>query len=166
MKTKYTDEELLAQRLAGILPRIDIAGQQFIIDWRLKELRDARDASVRIDLHGLPIDETGEQYLFFYNTRLKKADPPDPKMTHLPKDVVLLKIPYEMKLDPVGVAREYGLPDMELLERFPIQRELKVTVIPLDETELVQLVKRNRDKQRLLGIKPSAIKRRAKGKGL
>lgn len=163
---KYTDEELLAQRLAGILPRIDIAGEPFIIDWRLKELRDARDPSVRIDLHSLPMDETGEQYLFFYNTRLKKADPPDPKTTRLPDDVVLLKIPYEMKLDPVGVAREYGLPDKELLERFPIQRELKVAVIPLDQTELVQLVKRNRDKQRLLGLMPKIIKRRAKGRGL
>lgn len=163
----YTEEELLERRIAGILPRIDINGDAFIIDLRLMELRAERDPFIRIDLAHLPMDDAGDNYLCFYNTKEHIEDPPNPEMTELPKDVVLLTIPNESRLDPVGLARQYGLPDDGLLEKFPIQPDLKAIVTALDQTELTWLVDRNLEKQRRLNeSRQLRRKARSKGKGL
>jgi hypothetical protein len=165
METKYTNEELAERRLAGILPHININGWDFIVDWRLRELRAADNPSDRIGLRNLPMDPEGVNYLCFYNTKLRHTIIPDINMTSLPKNVVFLEIPYELKLDPVAVAREMGLPDTDLLKSFPIEQYLKAKATPLEETEMVQLVSRNLEKQRILNRSKPTVKKR-KGKGL
>jgi len=166
MERKYTNEELTARRLAGVLPHIDVDGRDFIVDWRLRELRAVDDPSNRIGLGGLPHDSDGEHYLCFYNTKLRQTIIPDIRMTELPKDVVVLTIPSELTLDPVAVAREYGQADTFLIDRYPIRDDLKVKVTPIAETEMVQLVSRNREKHRLLQRNQTVNRKRSKGKGL
>ena len=163
MKKTYTDESLLEKRLAGELPRIDIAGHPFIIDWRLKELRPVDDFSTRIDLRNMPMDAEGVNYLCFYHIPTKSALHLSDKITELPKDTVMLAIPYELKLDPVGVAREYGAEDTFMLGSYPIQRNLKAKVVPLEETGLPDIVRRNKEQQQKQGNKNRKQKRRGRG---
>jgi hypothetical protein len=165
MKKEYTDAELIERRLAGVLPLIDMDGRDFIVDWRLRELRAVNDPADRITLKGLPYDPKEFHYICFYNTQIRQTVIPDIHMIELPKDVVVLFIPDEITLDPVAVAREMGEADTYLLSRYPIQRGLKVKVTPIEQTEMVQLVQRNRDKQRLMNTARPAPKKH-KGKGL
>ncbi len=163
MKKTYTEESLLDRRLAGELPRIDIAGYPFIIDWRLKELRPVDDFSSRIDLRNMAMDAEGINYLCFYHIPSKTVLHLSDTITELPKDTVMLEIPYELKLDPVGVAREYGAEDTFMLNSYPIQKDLMAKVVPLEETGLPDIVRRNNEQQKKQGNKNIKQKRRGRG---
>jgi hypothetical protein len=161
MRTNYSDKELLGQRLAGVLPVIDIAGQAYIIDWRLKELRAEDDPDATIRLERMAMDANGENYLCFYHLPTRAVVNISPDITLLPTDMVMLEIPNELRLDPIGTARQYGLEDTFMLDRYPIKGELKARVIPVEETGLPGLIKANLSKQ-----KSKQMKKRQKGKGL
>jgi hypothetical protein len=55
----------------------------------------------------------------------------------------VLEIPYEIKLDPVAVAREYGIGEIDLLTDHPFQMKLAAKVTPLLETGLPDFIKQN-----------------------
>lgn len=147
MKKEFSKEEMLARRLAGILPVIDIAGHPFTVDWRLKELRPVDDFSTRLDLNRMAMNEDGTAYLCIYHLPSKSELYIQDNITELPKDAVLLEIPYEFELDPVGVARQYGLRDTELLDDHPIIQDLKAIVKPLSEIRIHEIVQRNKAKK-------------------
>ena len=136
-------DEKLQQRLAGVLPLIDIGGSDFIVDWRLKELRANDNPHIRIDLRNMEMDPAGENYGCLYDWKNRCVYPFDPNMTSLPENVTALEIPYELKLDPVGVASQYGMSDVAMLSQFPIQEQLIAKVIPLADTELPVIVRKN-----------------------
>jgi hypothetical protein len=69
----------------------------------------------------------------------------DPKLLEFPEGVIKLKIPNEIGLDPIATARQYGMDERELLRRHPIQKDLKAEVIPLSETHIPALIRRNRE---------------------
>ncbi len=163
MKTNYSDKELLEQRLAGILPVIDIAGHTYIVDLRLKELRAKDEPHNKIRFGNMAMDIEGNNYLCFFHTPSRSVVNIQEGITSVPKDLVMLEIPNELRLDPVGTAREYGLEDSFMLEKYPIRAELKARVIPIDETGLPEVVRANRSKRIRTGIK---MKKQQKGKGL
>lgn len=140
-----TDEKL-RERLSGKLPLIDIGGTDFIIDWRLKELREKDNPHNRIELKHLEMDDAGENYLCLYDWGAKQVYAFDRNIKVLPENVTALQIPYELRLDPVAVAREYGLKDVAMLSQYPIQEQLTAKVIPLSETALPKLVLANQKK--------------------
>lgn len=142
------DQQSLNNRLAGALPEIDLAGDKFFVDWRLKELRAKDDMlPTPLNLKTMDMNSDGTAYICAYHIPSKSEYQLDVSTTELPKDVVILEIPYELKLDPVGVAREHGLKDTTLLRRFPIQQDLKAKVVPLSQTDLPKLIENNKMKQ-------------------
>src|ERR1700744_2037845 len=136
----------LADRLKGVLPHIDIAGTDFTIDWRLKELRETAQPWNRISVKAMELTPDLEHYCCYYDLESHRQYFPDPDLTELPENVGMLVIPNELKLDSVGVAREYGLKDKELLNRCPIQETLTAELRPLSETALPQLIEENRQR--------------------
>ena len=144
----FIGDEAIANRLSGVLPHIDLAGTDHIIDWRSKELRASDAPYGRISLKGMAMSDTGEEYLCFFNTKSRTVYEPEENMTALPKDVVLLVIPGELKLDPVAVAREYGMKDTDLLFTHPIQQDLAANIKPLSETGLPAMIEKNLKAQR------------------
>jgi hypothetical protein len=68
---------------------------------------------------------------------------PDEQHIELPQNVVVLEIPYAIRLDPVAVARSYGLQETYLLSENPdrIQQAAKGT--PLAETGLADFIREN-----------------------
>jgi hypothetical protein len=142
------DQAALSKRLAGTLPEIDLAGHTFYVDWRYKELRAKDDmAAIPLDLKRMDMNSDGTAYICAYHLPSRSEYQIDVSTTELPKDVVLVEIPYELKLDPVGVAREHGLRDTALLRRFPILQGLKAKVKPLSKTDLPKLIESNKKKQ-------------------
>nr|WP_199077435.1 hypothetical protein [Pedobacter sp. ASV19] len=141
------DQQALHNRLLGALPQIDLYGDTFYVDWRLKELRAKDDfAAVPLNLKAMEMNSDGTAYICLYHIPTKSEYQLDVAATKLPKDVVFLEIPYELKLDPVGVAREHGLKDTTFLRRFPIQKELKARVTLLSQTALPKIIENNRKK--------------------
>jgi hypothetical protein len=138
----YIGDEETALRFSGKLPHIELAGSDFTVDWRLKELREMNEPWNRIQLDGLEMSDSGEHYLCFYNTDAHKTTNDISEILARPEKVVLLEIPYEVELDPVAVAREYGIGDIELLPEHPVKmyQKAKVTALSAEMTSRITLL--------------------------
>lgn len=139
----YLADRDTALRLSGVLPHIDLAGTDFTIDWRLKELRETEEPWKNINLRDMEMSDSGEEYLCFYHTETHELFEPDEDLFEMPESVVVLEIPYEIKLDPVAVAREYGIGETDLLADHPFQMNLAAKVTPLSETGLSKFIEEN-----------------------
>ena len=137
------DQEALAIRHTGLLPRIDIVGEMFVVDLRMQEFRHAEHFFPILSLCSFELTEDGWNYEAFYHPVMRQTVELDPKLLELP-DYVRIRIPNEIGLDPVSAARIYGMDERELLRRYPIQKELKADVIPLSETNVPALIQRNK----------------------
>jgi hypothetical protein len=135
--------DLLKIRLSGKLPHIDLAGTDFTIDWRLRQMRETDLPWKNISFEILEMDESGEAYLCFFDTEKHEVYIPSKNITVLPENVVVLEIPYELKLDPIAVARDYRIGETDLLAEHPIQLTLAAKVIPLSESGLPEFIENN-----------------------
>lgn len=144
MKSAFENrqEELLTARRAGVLPRIDIAGDEFVVNWLLRELHAINDYNVRISFREMTPCTSG--YVCFYHKATKKTVYIREDISNVPADTMMLEIPDERMLDPVGVARSRGLAETALLAEFPIRENLAAKVTPLLETGLGQFLRAGR----------------------
>jgi len=138
------DQAALKQRHADILPQIDLAGEMFTVDLQLQELRNSKHFFPVISLKSFELTDDGWYYEAYYHPVMKQVVELDPKLLEFPEGVIKLKIPNEIGLDPVAAARIYGMDERGLLRRYPIQKALKAEVIPLSETHVPALIRRNR----------------------
>ncbi|MDP9077747.1 MAG: hypothetical protein M3O71_10020 [Bacteroidota bacterium] len=139
------DQRALYQRLNGILPQLDLAGEQFAVDLRNHELRHSRNSYEVISLKSFDISNDGWHFEAYYHPVMKKVVEIDPKLLEFPESVIKIRIPNEIGLDPVGAARQYGIDERELLRRHPIQVILKAEIIPLSETNIPGMIQRNKE---------------------
>jgi hypothetical protein len=135
--------ELLQRRLAGALPTINLAGTKFTIDWRLRELRENAAPWNKISFADPAMSESGTRYVCLYNTQKHALYQVSNNIKSLPKNVVMLEIPYELRLDPVAVARERNIDVAEFVKNHPIQTDLTAVVKPLSETWVAELIQEN-----------------------
>jgi hypothetical protein len=133
----------LQQRIAGKLPQIEIAGTMFFVDVRLRELRADYGLKSKVDLNKLEMGPDGESYRFAFNTETKQVVDIDWKITDWPKNVVIVEIPGDLKLDSYSVAIKNGLDPVAFVKAHPIEMELKAKIIQLSETELPAMMERN-----------------------
>ncbi|MBB6324493.1 hypothetical protein FHS59_000108 [Algoriphagus iocasae] len=131
------------ERKKGHLPEVDIAGDRFLIDVRLAELRHVDTPWKRLPLDQMVPTEDHRHYQFFYNRELKSVFHASQELTDIPEHVVLVEIPDEMQLDPVGMARKLGLSDAYFLSMHPYQKQIKARVTPVEESGLPDLVLNN-----------------------
>ncbi|MNK11814.1 hypothetical protein D3C87_298630 [compost metagenome] len=129
---------LLEDRLKGALPEIKIGHEMYEVDWANKQLHCLNENGKRINLSTMDMNADGTEYICFYNQRHGIVADPKFQQQHYP-DLVMLSIPYELKLDPVGVARQYGLKDYDLLEQHPIQEKLEAKLTPVYKQRQMQL---------------------------
>lgn len=135
--------EQLNKRLAGELPHIDINGTDFTIDLRVGELRETNAPGNSIHLHQMQAGRPGEAYLFFYHTQKHTVYDPPANIKSLPKNVVVVEIPVEAKLDPVATAEMLGVDIKEFVKSNQLQNELTAVVKPLSQTRLPELIQQN-----------------------
>lgn len=171
LKTKtdfevIVDQDLWKQRLSGVLPTIDIAGDHFVIDLRLQELRHAQNFNPVISLRSFDMDAEGDHYMAFYHPFMRQLVNLDPKLTEFPDGVIAIKMPNELGLDPVAAARKYGIDERELVRLYPIQKGLKAEIIPLSETNVPTLIQKNRQSLKEEHEEISKNRRLKRGRGL
>jgi len=152
--------ELLKIRQSGKLPHINLAGTDFTVDWRLRQIRETELPWKNISFDDFEMDDYGDKYLCFFNTETHELYMPPDDLMELPEIVVVLEIPNELHLDPVAVARENGLDLAELLREYPITENLVAKVFPLTDTGLPAMIENNiRMQQEAMNQKQNRIGR-------
>jgi hypothetical protein len=146
--------ELLKRRLSGVLPHIDLAGTDFTIDWRLRELRETEQPWNHIDLEYMDVSDLSDNYIFLYDTENHIPYSPEANIIEMPKNVVMLEIPNELHLDPVAVARAFDMKEDTFVADYPIQENFKAKVRPLEETNLPEIIAENIKQMQQPGWKP------------
>lgn len=158
----------------GKLPVIDIAGKQFYVDLRLQELRLTDDFSTKIDLRNLYNDHR-EQYEFYFRPAKNQIVEIDKNFKGPLNGIVLVRLPTDVKLDPVAVARTNNLDMKAFLSKHPIPKNLTAEIIPAHKTELKNrvkadnhkgLLKKNKSPNHALLKKNKQKGTKKKGKGL
>lgn len=124
-----SQENLLQERVNGILPVIDIADHPFYVDVRMDAIRPHDDFSKQ----GIPFSEFKDFETIaniawlFYNPRSHEIikDVNIEQLYDIPKDWIVIEIPQPEFLDPYGCAVKNGWDIKETLKVYPIQANLK-----------------------------------------
>ncbi|MEO6850719.1 MAG: hypothetical protein ABI166_08810 [Mucilaginibacter sp.] len=123
-------------------------------------MRETEEPWKHISFKNLEMDESGEACLCFYHTLTHEIFIPEEDITELPENVVVLEIPNEFLLDPVAVARDYGIGETDLLNEHPIQLTLAAKITPLSESGLPEFIANNiKNRDNLQQTKGSTQKR-------
>ncbi|RKR80688.1 hypothetical protein BDD43_0820 [Mucilaginibacter gracilis] len=104
------------QNHARKLPVFTIEGTDFYVDTRLNEFREVDAPWNRISMYELSEGEGGLSGLV-YDTLKKNVYEEIIDPDNIPPHVRLVIVPPLKELDPVGLARAYGLPDNEFTHK-------------------------------------------------
>jgi hypothetical protein len=143
----FVKPELLAERKRGNLPLLWINGHEFVVDVKKNELRPLDGLTSPIPMRIFNFADDGSKYQDYYHTVDRKLVEIDLTMTALPANVMQIRIPNVLFLDPVGVANRFSIDENFLLRRYPIQKQLKAELIPLEQTHLLNLTISNQHYQ-------------------
>ncbi|PAW95085.1 hypothetical protein CKK33_16920 [Mucilaginibacter sp. MD40] len=143
----YFGDEATARRLSGELPHIDIAGTDFTVDWRLREMRETAEPWKHISFNDLDMSDDGLNYVFFYDTAEHNVFDFNETVTEMPENVLIAEIPNEYGLDPVALARECELGEAGLLAHNPVRLKHSASLKPITGIGLEGFIEEN--KQRL-----------------
>lgn len=123
---------MIAKRLVGHLPIINIYGQPFFIDIRVQQLRSVADYGKYLPFYLMQPDPMTHGRRFLYDPKGRALYHPLDSNVDVPDTLVLVHLPLDLQMDPIGVARMNGY-DMDLaLKMYPVQKELKAIVTELD----------------------------------
>lgn len=125
-------EVLIARRMQGFLPTIEIFGQPFYIDIRMRELRAVDDFSKSLSFRSMERDQLTDEMSFLYDPKEKCIFIPNADQPAVAEKPVIIMLPPEIKMDPIGTARRRGYDTGLTLKEFPIQKELKAEVFEFD----------------------------------
>jgi len=140
------DQDLLIKRLSGLLPVVEIAGHDFIVDYRLNELRPKDDFNASIRIDELSYDYTVDRYIAFYQSSTHSIAEIDyGSIKSIPKDLFQIEVPRMSVLDPVAAAKAQGGDMLTMIMNAPLQEKRKIESIPAEKTFLAQVVKQNRN---------------------
>jgi len=146
------DQELLAKRMSGQLPTIELMGHTFYVDVFMGAIRPKDDFSTMgiafSDMEAVPFI-VPEYYRFYYDPAKHSLGKVDvDTVTDLPKNIVVMEIPLENKLDPFRFAQIYGFDVETTLMRHPIRADMKGRVVPWEETGLPRIIEENKNRFR------------------
>ena len=156
------NQERLAERLNGKMPKVMIAGEPFIYDVNNHHLRLEANQKVRLNLNDWNSSKDGREYIGYYHLPSRKKYHIKSDIVELPKDVVMLKVPNEIKMDPVGVAMKSGLDLGKWLMGVGFPENVEAKIIPLNETGLPTMIEKNLAHRRQLEKGKANSKHRGK----
>lgn len=131
----------------GMLPTIDIEGHLFFVDLRMNKLRPKDDFLSNgicfSDIEEYFKDTTGN-YIFPYDPHKKEPGNIDYEtITKIPKDLIVVEIPSDYKLDPIGWNRQHGYDLKDGLEETRLQMNFKAKRAKWEDIDVPQKIKEN-----------------------
>ncbi|WP_300601993.1 hypothetical protein [Niabella sp.] len=153
-----SQQDLLNERMNGILPVIDIAGHPHYVDVGMDAIRPHDN----FRSPGIPFSEFKDFEMIaniawlFYNPKerelLTKIDLQ--QLYEIPGDWIVIEIPQPVFLDPYGFAVKNGWDIKETLKVYPIQENLKARIVPWEETTIPRLIEENKARRKGIKARP------------
>lgn len=141
----YFVDAALTKRLKGELPQVQFDGVTYIADLANLQIIQKEKPDVKFELMHSDIYYNAD---FLYNTRTKTPCRIDPKMSEMPKDTVIIRLSNFKDIDTVGFAIYMKqAPTAFVSEKAWYQAALKAEFIPLHETKIPELMRRNQMEQ-------------------
>lgn len=132
-------DQPIRERLSGKLPTIEIGSKDYFVDLRNEMLiGNAADTPI-LDLKFFWRAGEGkfiEGFLHTPSLRMVKLSAEE--CLTFPEDVVLVRIPNYVRLDPVEYARKIGMRPASLLHDYLLTGKMTGELLPIKESEMVQ----------------------------
>lgn len=150
METELSNKDLEAYDLRvnkGMLPTIDIEEHPFYVDIRMDKLRPKDDflsnGIVFSDIENYFNDAT-DTYLIPYNPQKKEVGEIDYEtITEIPKGLVVIEIPSEFKLDPIGWNRLHGYDLLDDIQKGSLEMNFTAKQCQWEDIYVPQKIKEN-----------------------
>ncbi|ASV79761.1 hypothetical protein CMU73_03935 [Elizabethkingia anophelis] len=131
----------------GMLPTVDIAGHTFYVDLRMDMLRPKDDFLSRgivfSDIENYFDDTTGT-YTIPYDPKTKEFSEIDyESITKIPKDLIVVSFPSELKMDAIGWNRLHGYDLKDGLKELGVQMNFKAKPASWEDIYVPQKIKEN-----------------------
>ena len=157
------DQNAYRERIAGLLPMVNIAGHTFYVDLRMGSLRPHDDFSTKGIIFNQIKDYYNEEkgvYQIPYNPTTHQFEPIDLDITSIPKHLIPIEFPSERKLDPIGYNKLHGNSLHREVKKLNLQLSFKAKEIFWSETNVPTLIKLNKQeiKQQKLEKKSNTIR--------
>ncbi|WP_162903237.1 hypothetical protein [Taibaiella koreensis] len=143
------DQRVIARRMNGLLPKIDIAGRLLFVDLRMGYLRPENDFS-RPGMSLKVLDSVGESvnqdnaYRIAYNPKTFEIVMLDwDNLTEIPKDEIVVEIPAPHALDPIRWADIHGFDYKQIAREHPPQELYTAKIIPWSDTPIKEVIAEN-----------------------
>lgn len=142
------DQTALKERLTGLLPIVDIAGHPFYVDLRMDMLRPKDDflsaGIVFSKIEDYYVDGK-EQYYIPYNPKTHEFHEIDfNSITEIPKDIIVISIPHESSLDPIGYNRKHGFDELSNLKESNLKSHFNAGQIGWKDTGIEEAIRENK----------------------
>ena len=150
-KTDYdlrVNPEAFSNRVdRGMLPTIQIEGHTFYVDIRMDMIRPKDDFisnGIRFSEIENFLDEQRDIYIIPYNPYKREFTDIDYEtITEIPPDLVVIEIPSEYKLDPIGWNRLHGYPLTDGLKEVGLPLNFVASRATWDDIYVPQKIKEN-----------------------
>ncbi|WP_338839252.1 hypothetical protein [Flavobacterium ginsenosidimutans] len=135
----------------GMLPTIEIEGHTFYVDLRMDKLRPKDDfLSNGIVFSQIEdyFNDTTEKYIIPYNPQKKELGEIDYEtITKIPKDLVVVEIPSELAMDPIGWNRLHGFDLKDGLRETGLQMNFGAKKADWEDIYVPQKIKENLERE-------------------
>lgn len=129
------------------LPIINLAGTDFTVDVRMGELRNTTAPYNSIPFRSMEPTTDGYHYTFWYDKKAKGIHLNQVDVKDIPDQLIKLQIPWEIRLDPVGVALHKNLPSNILNHYYPQQERFEATILQTkQENQIIQRIHNTKQK--------------------
>ncbi|MDM8175992.1 hypothetical protein QT327_16825 [Olivibacter sp. 47] len=133
----------------GNLSVIRIVDKDYYVDLRMGQLRATDQFWKTIDLNRTE-EARDSSLLFAYNYHRHELVDIDENITAYPKNTVLVALPHDSKLDPVGAGRKDWGDELALLDQYPIQQRMEARIFPLEKIKpIAEMIEENLKKQQV-----------------
>lgn len=144
------DRQALGRRLMGQLPTVDIANHTFFVDIRMDMLRPKDDfLSKGIVLSQIDrfYDDDRKVYSIPYNVKTHEFQDRTTITLRPPKDLIVISIPHESVLDPIGYNRKGGWDETYGLKETNVRSHFEAKVVDWKETGIETTIQEDINKQ-------------------
>ncbi|UYQ92160.1 hypothetical protein MKQ68_18905 [Chitinophaga horti] len=155
-------DDAIVRRLEGTLPRVNIEGNVYQVDWENRRLsgEGLADISIKSRLSESPLELA--KSAFHYDLATRQTVMPDFRASVMPDNIILVFLPDIRWIDPIGYARSTGLEDTALLPRYPMRGDTTMLKsVALAQTSFADVVEANRKKE-IEAAKKQVIRRSRK----
>jgi hypothetical protein len=144
------DQTALKERLSGLLPIVDIAGHPFYVDLRMDMLRPKDDflsgGIVFSKIEDYYVD-VKEAYCIPYNPKKHEFQEINfSSITEIPKDIIVVSIPHESVLDPIGYNRKHGFDELSNLKESNLKSHFRAGQVAWKDTGIEEAIRENKAK--------------------